>query len=32
MDRKELLVPLAHNAGHVFVQFFLVLLMESSNS
>jgi hypothetical protein len=25
VDRQELLVPLAHDAGHVFVQLFLVL-------
>jgi hypothetical protein len=28
MDRQELLVPLAHNAGHVFVKLFLVLLLN----
>jgi hypothetical protein len=28
MDRQELLVPLMHDAGHVFVKLFLVLLLN----
>ncbi len=28
MDRQQFLVPFAHNAGHIFVKLFFVLLLN----